>query len=336
MAVYTAIDDPSLFFNILTSTGDGGSQDFTGLGFQPDLVWSRRRQTHVHQIYDSVRTAGSGKALQSDATAAEGGDGGTYGYLDSFDSDGFGSTVGSSNNAYFNVSGGTYVFWCWKESATAGFDIVAYTGDGSNRTIAHSLSATPDLVIIKRRSDVGNWLVGGASTLGGNNKLLLMDTTAALDDNSEVYQSFSSSTFGIGVNAYVNTDTSTHIAYLFAGKQGFSKFSSFEGNSNADGPFIYTGFRPAYVMTKSIDTTSNWNIFDNKRSTFNDVDDYIKANANAAEDTGSSDIQMDFVSNGFKIRGNNDEVNASGENYVYAAFAEAPFVNSEGVPCNAR
>jgi hypothetical protein len=176
-------------------------------------------------------------------------------------------------------------------------------------------------------------MVGGSTTLGGDNKLLLLDTNAALDDNSEVYQSFSSSTFGIGVNAYTNANTDTFIAYLWSGKQGFSKFGKYTGNGNADGTFIYTGFRPAWVITKRTDTTSDWYLSDNKRNGFNDDNHVIYANESDAEKTVN---RIDILSNGFKLRSTGSGVNASGGTYIYMAFAEAPFVNSKGVPCNAR
>ena len=330
---YTAIDDPSLFFNILTSTGDGGSQDFTGLGFQPDLVWSKRRETHVHQLYDSVRTAGSGKALQSDSTAAEGGDGATYGYLDSFDSDGFGSTVGSSNNAYFNVSSATYVFWCWKESAAAGFDIVQYTGSGSAKTEAHSLSAVPQVVIVKYTSSTGAWITGHAGMDTTLNEYVSLNTTAAKVSDDNVFNDTAptSSVFSLGTDSQTNQSDGTYIAYLWSEKQGFSKFGNYEGNGNADGTFVYTGFRPAYVMTKSIDSTSSWHIFDNKREGYNKDNDPLIAEDTTVEATTD---MIDLLSNGFKFRITTDPNVA--ETYMYMAFAEAPFVNSEGVPCNAR
>ena len=327
MAVYTTIDDPEAYFQAKIYTGNGSSSHAITLdgdtNMSPNLVWMKSR-SHAEDnvIFDSVR--GGTARLYTNGSHAEG----TNDAINSFDSDGFNLNTYSSVN--YNTY--TYVAWCWKESATSGFDIVTYTGNGSNRTIAHSLSATPDLVIIKRRSDTGDWLVGGSTTLGGDNKLLLLNTTAALDDNSEVYQSFSSSTFGIGVNAYVNTDSSTHIAYVFSGKQGFSKFGSYTGNGNADGPFVYTGFRPAMIIVKSSTEARNWRLWDNKRSTYNLTDEILYPDLSNAEATGDSEIDM--LSNGFKLKKTSD--NTSGETYIYMAFAEAPFVNSNGVPCNAR
>ena len=328
MAAYTTIDNPELYFQVKIWTGNGSATALTLDGdedMQPDYVMIKQRSsTQQWNGYDDLR--GVQKYLGWNTNIVENTQ--SQG-LTAFGSDGF--TVGTDDMVNKNTS--TYVAYCWKESATAGFDMVLYTGNGSNRTISHSLSATPDLVIIKRRSDTGDWLVGGSTTLGGDNKLLLLNTTASLDDNSEVYQSFSSSTFGIGVNAYVNTDTSTQIAYLWRSVQGFSKFGSYTGNGNADGPFIHTGFRPAWFMVKRTDSTGGWYIVDPKTQTYNPTQKYFDASVSDAED---SYAWFDILSNGIKIRNTSTGASASGGTYVYMAFAEAPFVNSNGVPCNAR
>jgi len=334
MAAYTTIDNPELYFQVKIWTGNGSATALTLDGdedMQPDYVMIKQRSsTQQWNGYDDLR--GVQKYLGWNTNIVENTQ--SQG-LTAFGSDGF--TVGTDDMVNKNTS--TYVAYCWKESATAGFDMVLYTGNGSNRTIAHSLSATPDLVIIKRRSDTGDWLVGGSTTLGGDNKLLLLNTNAALDDNSEVYQSFSSSTFGIGVNAYVNTDTSTQIAYLWRSVQGFSKFGSYTGNGSLDGPFLALSFLPSFFLVKRTDTTGNWVVFDNKRSLtggFNEIGYTVIADGNNAEATGTTSNDIDFLSNGIKIREDNGDLNASGATYIYAAFAEAPFVNSNGVPCNAR
>ena len=333
MAAYTAIDDSSLFFTPVIWTGSGAQQTIS-VPFQADFIWVKNRGATInHASQDSV--IGFGTRLSPNRNVAEGSE--PHG-IGTVSASGFNFQGTYDGNGY-NESSATYVAWCWKESATAGFDIVSYTGNGSNRTISHSLSATPDLVIIKRRSDTGDWLVGGSTTLGGDNKLLLLNTNAALDDNSEVYQSFSSSTFGIGVNAYVNTDTSTQIAYLWRSVQGFSKFGSYTGNGSLDGPFLALSFLPSFFLVKRTDTTGNWVVFDNKRSLtggFNEIGYTVIADGNNAEATGTTSNDIDFLSNGIKIREDNGDLNASGATYIYAAFAEAPFVNSNGVPCNAR
>jgi len=334
---YTTIDNPELYFQVKTYTGTGSSNALTLDGdenMQPDYVMIKQRSsTQQWNGYDDLRGVQKYLGWNTDIlenTQTQG--------LTAFGSDGF--TVGTDDMV--NKSSSTYVAYCWKE-ASGIFDMVLYTGNGSNRTISHSLSATPDLVITKRRDNTGNWMVGGSTTLGGDNKLLLLDTTATLDDNSEVYQSFSSSTFGIGVNAYINTNTSTYISYLFSSKQGYSKISSFVGNGSTDGTFVYTGFRPAFVMCKRTDSTGSWYICDIKRVGYNGRPNNsatvgnpeLAAQSNRSEAGGNTNV-MDIFSNGFKLIQSGAEINASGGTFIFMAFAESSFVNSKGVPCNAR
>ena len=329
MAVYTQIDNPELFFQCKLYTGTGSSHAITLGGSEdmsPNLVWSKSRSNgSSHTLCDAVR--GVTEDLYSESTAAE--------YTNStgltaFGSDGF--TVGSDNG--WNGSSRTFVAWCWKESATAGFDIVAYTGTGSAKTEAHSLSAVPHLMIIKNRETGSeSWLVYHASQ--GNGKALKLDTNAAVGTNTAFWNDTTptSSVFTIGTDGASNENTKAHIAYLWSEKQGFSKFGSYVANNNANGPFVYTGFRPAYLMVKSYLNAQDWEIFDNKRSTFNPIEKNMAANTANAEYT---DLDIDFLSNGFKVRITDDSVNNSSYSYIYMAFAEAPFVNSNGVPCNAR
>jgi len=360
---YTDIDKPSDYFETLLSTGDGGSQTFTGLDFQPDWVWSKRRQTHVHQLYDSVRTAGSGKALQSDSTAAEGGDGGTYGYLSSFTSDGFASTAGSSNNNYFNADGGTYVFWNWKAgtslnnsagsnngsiastgsfSTAAGFSIVKWAGSNAAGTIYTGLSGKIDFVILKNLSTTRNWIVKPKS-FAANDVLYFQATNATVNAPGDGWINILSATNGtIGLVAggsntnplkNVNENNANYIAYCFQEKTGFSKFGSYKGNGNADGTFVYTGFKPAFVIIK--DTAArDWIMLDNKRNPFNVADNRLFPNSTDAQNTGVD--ALDFTAQGFKIRSTNSTVNVSGNTYIYIAFAEQPFVTSTGIPATAR
>ena len=338
MAAYTAIDDPTLYFSATLYTGDGANDravTVAGTGMQPDMVWIKWRSVgEGHVLGDAVR--GVNRKLVPNDTDAES-SGSSYTNISTITSTGFtlSATGGGVDDAVIKDTA-TYVAWCWKETATAGFDIVAYTGNGSNRTIAHSLSAVPKMIFVKTRDATSSWQVYHESM--GNTKFLELNTTTAQQDEANRWQDTTptSSVFSIGDDAAMNEDGTTYISYLFSEKQGFSKFGSYEGNGNAEGPFVYTGFRPAYIVTKAIDTTSNWYIFDNKRpADSNPCHDYVKANANAAEDTDDADVGLDFLSNGFKLRGDNAVVNGV-ETYVYIAFAESPFVNSNGVPGNAR
>jgi len=328
MAVYTTIDDPTLYFEAVTYTGDTSSGTTNNdLSFQPNMVWFKSRtQTENHQIYDSVR--GATKRLvvngtQAEATASTG--------LTSFDSDGF--TTGGENE----TDSGNIVAWCWKESATAGFDIVSYTGNGTDDTdISHSLSAVPHVIIVKNLAATQPWRVQHKA-LGETYGSILNDATAK-DDDATAWsdEAPTSSVFTLGTSANTNNNAQAFIAYLWSEKQGFSSMNSYTGNGNVDGPFIYTGFRPAYFMTKRTDSANSWNIFDNKRDPHNEVVTHILADDSAGDETGTSDSDVDFLSNGVKIREDNNGVNASGGIYIYMAFAEQPFVNSNGVPCNAR
>ena len=333
---YTTIDNPELYFQTKLYSGSNSSQSITLDGdqnMQPDWVWikSRNGNSRDHCWYDSVR--GVNKRLQSNTSDAEDT---TSDQLTSFDSNGFSMGVGEAD---INSGGRTYVAWNWKESATAGFDIVSYTGNGSARTISHSLSAVPNWILVKPRENSSEGWAAYHHQIASDpqtDSIRLDETNPAFDNNGYWNDTApTSSVFTVGNDNATNVNGEGIIAYLWSEKQGFSKFGSYEGNGSSDGTFIYTGFKPAWVVTKSIDTTSHWNCKDNKRSTFNRVDDYHKLNEPTAEDTGVSSHAMDFLSNGFKHRGDNDEVNGS-ETYIYMAFAESPFVNSNGVPTNAR
>ena len=344
---YAVIDKPSDYFNTVLYTGTGSSLANTGVGFQPDWVWIKGRSGATeHVLTDSVR--GVTKELSSndngaEETVAQG--------LTAFGSDGF--TVGTDGS--YNTSSATYVSWNWRAETAftndasetgigsidsagsvntdAGFSIISWTGDGNNgATIAHGLGTTPAIVITKRRDDTGDWLVGGSlinTVRGGANSLLLLNTNAAMDSNSEVYQTFSSTTFQVGVNAYTNTNNATMISYCFKDVQGYSKFGSYAGNGNADGAFVYTGFKPAWVMTKRTDSTGSWHMQDNKRDGFNYNNHRLFADASGTEETT---VRMDLLSNGFKYR---DGDGNSGTN-IYLAFADNPFTTSTGIPATTR
>ena len=349
---YTTIDDPTIYFNTKLYTGDGtaigsGGQAVTGVGFAPDWTWIKERSsTSPHKLLDTIR--GATKELESSATDAEAT---TAESLATFGSDGF--TVG--NNGAVNQSSQTYVSWNWaaggsassnsngsitssvSANTTAGFSIVSYTGSSANSnvgTVGHGLGAAPKMLIIKDR-DAGDsdWIIFHGDI--GTNKQLDLNNTGAEVTNTNTWNNTApaSSVFTIGNNSYVNNNGNDFIAYCFAEKQGYSKFGQYSGNGSNDGTYVYTGFSPSWVMTKRNDSTQNWEIYDNKRDSFNEPDGRLRANLNNAEDDQTG---CDFLSNGFKWRNNNDSKNTSSATYIYMAFAVSPFVNSSGVPCNAR
>jgi hypothetical protein len=359
---YTTIDDPTSFFNTVLYTGDlqdsdgtGHTQSITGVGFQPDWVWHKGRSgARTHMLVDRVRGVSSYNWLASSGSGAELTTN-TNGAISSIDSDGITVQNGNdssskSNNAGKN--GETWVFWNWlaggsassntdgsitssvSANTTAGFSIVGYTGTGSNATVGHGLGVAPKMVIIKHRSDTYDWVVYHKDA--GNTGFLRLNTTNATDTGINMFQNTdpTSSVFSISTHGAVNDSSDNFIAYCFTEKQGYSKIGSYTGNGNADGTFVYTGFRPAFVMVKvSSGTTGNWQMQDTKRLGYNDKNVRILANVNEAEKT----TQMwDILSNGFKMTVTSGNVNGSGNSYIYMAFAESPFVNSNGIPNNAR
>ena len=333
---YTDIDDPSAYFQTKLYTGNGGTNAITFDGnsdLQPDWVWIKNRTLsggYAHNLFDSVR--GTNKKLVTNDTRAETSE--TNG-LNSFNSDGF--TLGEdSGTEEVNRDGGVQVSWNWKKSADAGFDIVSYTGNATARTISHSLSAVPAWMIIKCRSEDGHsWKVYHKSI--GATKTLALQNTGAPDDDANYHDDTepTSSVFTIGSNGDVNDNGETFIAYLFAEKQGFSKFGSYIGNGQADGTYVHLGFSPAWIMRKKTSGAENWTIHDNKRDTHNVTFKRLLANDSGAEYDSASN-QVDLLSNGFKCRANNDGGNADDGQYIYMAFAEQPFVTSTGVPATAR
>ena len=324
---YTTIDDPTEYFNTVTYTGNGASSHaITGVGHQPDWVWIKRRDGTVnHLLHDSIR--GVTKLLVSNTTGA---DDVNTNILLGFDSDGF--RVGA--NSASNVSSGTFVSWNWKESATSGFDIISYTGNATGRTISHSLSAVPKWIIVKNRSSSENWIVYHVSV--GNGKRVGLNQTNAESSTAQSWGGTTptSSVITLGTSSGTNANGDDFIMYAFADVKGFSKFGKYSANNNADGPFVYLGFRPAWLMLKVIDgNTGGWDLYDNKRGAFNGQISMLQANANSAQATSDA---VDFLSNGFKIRNTSGNQNGSGDTIIYMAFAESPFVNSKGVPTNAR
>jgi hypothetical protein len=339
------IDKPSDYFNTVLYTGDGTNpRAITGVGFQPDWVWNKPRSAaNSHALLDSVR--GATKFLSSDVTDAEY----TYGNsIQSFDSDGF--TCG--DNASFNQNGTTYASWNWLASnttasntdgsitstvsanTTSGFSIVSYTGNGTdNATVGHGLSQKPDMVIIKARENTSSW-VTWHKDLTGSDYLLFLDGTDAQSQYTTILKNQSASLLTLGTNSASNANTQGFISYNFHSVQGYSKFGSYTGNGNADGTFVYTGFKPAFVMVKNTGAAENWIIFDNRRPGYNLTDALLKPNLSNAEST--TGVKFDMLSNGFKARVSDAEGNSSGGNFIYMCFASNPFVTSTGVPATAR
>ena len=332
MAVYTTIDDPSAYFKVQLYTGDGSVQaiafDDTDTDMQPNLVWIKNRdQTDTHLIFDSVRGAGEKIHVSEHPEPNESTDDDT---LTAFGSDGF--TVG--DDVKVNTNTEKYVSWNWKESATAGFDIVSYSGNSTNRTVSHSLSAIPHFYfVLARGSDSRSNAYHHKNTDAPETDTLKLTYDTATGDDATIWNDTAptSSVFSLGTENSINDTGNTYMAYLWTSIQGFSKFGQYEGNGNANGAFVYTGFRPAFIMTKSIDSTSSWHMFDDQREGYNVDNDPLAAEVETAEATTD---MIDILSNGFKFRIATDPNVA--ETYVYMAFAKAPLVNSNGVPCNAR
>ena len=330
---YTTIDNPGLFFNTVLYTGNGTTNTAqTGVGFQPDWTWIKSRSTsdYNHFVFDAVR--GATKYVKTDANSAEN----TLAEsLKSFDTDGF--TVGTESDVNNNST--TYASWNWKANGsgssnsdgtisstvsantTAGFSIVSYTGTGSNATVGHGLGAVPKMIFFKDRETAVDW--GVYAEPNGNTKEMYLSTTDAAGTNTNAFNSTTptSSVFTIGTSSRYNPSSKGVIAYCFADVKGYSKIGGYTGNNNADGTFVYTGFRPAWVMTKITSASDGWMLFDNKRNPHNVRDKYMTADGVGGDSTRDS---IDFVSNGFKLRVANGDCNNG--SYAYLAFAEAPFV----------
>lgn len=333
------ITKPNLYFDVVTYTGTGATQTISGLNFQPDFVWIKSRSAATdNKLTDAVR--GATKGLISNSTGAETTD--STG-ITAFTSSGF--TLGSSS--VYNNSGATYVAWCWKANGagstntagsitstvsantTSGFSVVTYTGNGNNSTVGHGLGIAPSMVIIKSRSAVQVWVVGHSAIGFGN--YLLLNTTDASASGANVFNSTAptSTVFSLGVGAGANTASATYVAYCFAPVSGYSAFGSWTGNGSADGPFVFTGFKPAYILWKRTDSSAggDWGIVDATRNPSNVVGEYLAADTSGA---GATYSMLDMVSNGFKIRWSDTSTNASGGTYIYMAFASAPFKFSLG------
>ena len=348
------IDKPSDYFNTILYTGTGSTTNITGVGFNPDLVWIKCRSNAVtdNVLFDRVR--GAGQRLVSNDTGAEETQ---TGIMSAFVTDGV--TVGGGDAS--NGSSKTYAMWNWLAGGTAssntdgsitssvsanttsGFSIVSYTGNGSaNQSVGHGLGATPKIILIKNRTTAGYWCMTNPRfvSVSDTNILYLQTIFAEADDtNINGTTAPSSTVFGVDDYGAVNTSENAHIAYCWSEIPSYSKFGTYVGNGDADGTFVYTGFKPAYVMVKAATATGYWLIKDNKRTNpFNVIDGNLYAQINSAEDTGSN-AYMDFTSQGFKLRGNYAAMNASGQTNIYMAFAEQPFTTSTtngSIPATAR
>ena len=309
-----------------TYTGTGSALTIANTvgsaSFQPDLVWVKGRSGATdHALYDAVR--GVQLQLESNTTTDETTE--TTG-LTAFGSTGF--TVGAL--AQMNTSAATYVAWQWKEGATQGFDIVTYTGSGSARTISHNLGVVPNMIIVKARTtastDQGWPVYHSANTAAPETDYLLLNSTAATADLDTVWNDTAptSSVFSVGTNANVNANNDTYVAYCFAAVAGYSAFGSYVGNGSTDGPFVFLGFRPRWVMIKRTNDVADWVVVDSARNTYNVAANQLAPNLSAAETT-TAGLYLDLLSNGFKLRGTGGGTNVSGSTYIYACFAENPF-----------
>jgi len=341
---YSSITKPTDYFRAKLYTGNGGSQsitfDETATNMQPDWVWIKKRNGSAdHSIMDVVR--GVRKSLRSNSTAA---DYTESSGLSAFDTNGF-SFDGTGYN-HVNTNSDTFAAWTWKAggsassngdgsitssvsvNTTAGFSIVSYTGTGSNATVGHGLGVAPKFIIVKNRDDASKSWVTQITVLG-NNYLELNNTNATFSGSTYFNNTApTSSVFSVGTVGSTNASSDDFIAYCFAEKKGYSKIGTYTGNGNADGTFVYTGFAPAFVLSKCTSHAGeNWNINDNKRPGHNVIQNALLPDSSAAEVTASFQA-LDILSNGFKWRGTNDRVNASGKTYLYLAFAENPFVGN--------
>ena len=347
------INKPSDYFNtkLYTGNGIGSSRSLTGVGFKPDFVWHKTRSSSGNnQLYDVVR--GAGEVIQSDNNSAEVTNL-ADGYLSSFDSDGFTMTDGASSDYYSNESGKTYATWNWladntsgssntdgsitstvSANTTSGFSIGTYSGNSTTgATVGHGLGSAPSMVIVKKTNNVGDWYCYH-SGIGATAFIKLNDTGASATNTLWNNTAPTSSVFSMDSNGAVNGSGDSYVFYAFAEKKGFSKFGSYTGNGNADGTFVYTGFKPAWVMFKgSSFSGENWDMYDNKRETFNVMDTTLKADSAGAESSNSL-FNVDFLSNGIKLRNGHTGINQSGSTYIYMAFAEEPLVGDN--PCTAR
>ena len=342
---YTTVNKSSDYFNNKLYTGNGSTQTISGVGHQPDLVWVKQRNgAAYHQLTDVLR------GVNSQSASNDTGLGASNACVTAFNSDGF--ALGSNGDVNGNTL--TYASWNWKANGTGSantagsinstvsvnttsrFSIVKWAGSGSLATIGHGLGVVPKMIICKSVVD-GGW--GTYHEATGNGRGLFLNITGVGGTDVAYWNNTSptSSVFTVNFDGGTNREGgSDMIAYCFADVQGFSKFGSYIGNGNADGTFVYTGFKPALVIFKKTSGTGGWNMFDTKRDPFNVQDQILRANATNAEASDSGYSDNDFLSNGFKLRQTWGEMNGSGATYIYMAFAEEPLVSTNGIPATAR
>ena len=351
---------PSDYFSTKLWTGDGSaSRAITGVGFQPDFTWMKPRTTTIeYSLYDAVR--GATWALQSNNNEAQGQNNG-YGWLSAFDSDGFTVAEGGSNADRVNANAEEYVGWNWKAgttsgltggtitptaysiNTTAGFGIYQYAGTSTAGTIAHGLGVAPECVIVKKISGADAWwayhLYTHSDTSTSGQYYTVLDTTATRNTNSGAWNNTNPTDtlihLGDAGNTNSSSGSSTYIMYAFAPKKGFSSFGGFKGNINANGPFCYTGFRPAWILIKNASGVEAWNCWDVKRSPFNLTQNSLNIDDTSAQQTSSAKC-LDILSNGFKIRTTSTEINGNNADMIYLAFAEFPLVSSNSKIGTAR
>jgi hypothetical protein len=348
---YTSIDNPALYFQTKLYTGNATDDtaitfDVTDTSMQPDLIWIKNRSTTDSHHLVSVPGTGVAKRLRTDTTAAIGDqdDG-----VKSIQSNGF--TIGTTGS--LNGSGNSIVAWCWaaggsassnsdgditssvSANTTAGCSIGTFTKGSGTQTVGHGLGKKPTMFWVKRTDGTGSWYVyHDKNTDAPETDYLRLNSTDATADNSTVWGDTAPTSSVFSISTAFNSSEEL-VFYAFTDIKGYSKFGSYTGNGNDDGAFIYTGFKPAWVMTRQTNGANYWHIHDNKRNTFNVVGKFLFANDSSAESEPSGgENSRDFLSNGFKFR--NADHNNQAHSYIYMAFAESPFVNSNGVPTNAR
>jgi len=341
---YTNINKSTDYFNTLLYTGSGSAQTVTGVGFNSDFTWIKsRNNSHAHTLFAKPINSGLSH-LYSNTTDAAG-----TGKITSYNSDGY----ALPNNNETNNSGNNYVSWNWlangvgssntdgginttytSVNTTSGVSISSYTGTGATATVGHGLGVVPKVVLIKGVSNSGSWGMYHSS-IGATKKIVLNTTSAEASSGWMNNTAPTSSVFTVINDTDVGTSGYTYVAYCFAEKQGFSKFGSYIGNGNANGTFVYTGFKPAFVMSKyaSGGGTGSWHMYDNKRKGYNTENDYLQANTTSSENSDTD--QVDLLSNGFKWRSNGSETNTSGGTFIYMAFGQ-PIVGTNNIPANAR